>query len=73
MGIGSALLKGAENELAARGCVKINLQIVEDNGDVQAFYVANGYKTEKRISMGKRLTESGQKEADPISAPDTGK
>jgi ribosomal protein S18 acetylase RimI-like enzyme len=53
--IGSALLAHAENELARRGCVKINLQIMEGNEAVAAFYLSNGYVTEKRISMGKRL------------------
>ena len=53
--IGSALLQHAEKALAARGCVKINLQIMEGNEAVEAFYLANGYATEKRISMGKRL------------------
>jgi ribosomal protein S18 acetylase RimI-like enzyme len=60
-GIGSALVQHAEEELVARGCVKINLQIIAENEDVQAFYLANGYKTEKRISMGKQLTDNGQK------------
>lgn len=57
-GIGTGLLKHAEDELAARGCVKINLQIIEGNKDVQAFYLSNGYRTEERISMGKRLMEN---------------
>jgi len=56
--IGSALLGHAENELCARGCVKINLQIIEGNEAVEAFYRANGYLTEKRISMGKRLPKN---------------
>ncbi len=53
--IGSMLLSHAEKALVARGCVKINLQIMEGNEAVEAFYIANGYATEKRISMGKRL------------------
>lgn len=57
-GIGTALLKHAEKRLSELGCVKINLQILEDNKDVEAFYQANGYVTEKRISMGKRLVEN---------------
>ena len=35
--------------------MKINLQIMEGNEIVEGFYLKNGYKTEKRISMGKRL------------------
>jgi ribosomal protein S18 acetylase RimI-like enzyme len=59
--IGTALLKHAENELERLGCVKINLQILEENREVEAFYLANGYKTEKRINMGKRLIEYTEK------------
>ena len=54
-GIGSALLVFAERKLAEIGCMKINLQIMEGNEVVENFYLANGYHTEKRISMGKRL------------------
>lgn len=38
--------------------LKINLQIMDGNDAVQRFYQANGYLTEKRISMGKRLNEN---------------
>jgi ribosomal protein S18 acetylase RimI-like enzyme len=54
-GIGAALLSFAERKLSALGCLKINLQILEDNGQVERFYTKCGYKTEKRVSMGKRL------------------
>ena len=57
-GIGSALLAFAERKLSDLGCMKINLQIMEGNEAVESFYVANGYRTEKRISMGKRLWEN---------------
>jgi ribosomal protein S18 acetylase RimI-like enzyme len=53
--IGSQLLSFAERRLASRGCVKINLQIMEDNEQVRAFYEANGYSVEERVSMGKKL------------------
>ena len=56
-GIGSALLKYIEEKLSALGCLKVNLQIMEGNEPVEKFYKANGYSTEKRISMGKRLYE----------------
>ena len=57
-GIGSALLDSAERKLSESGCMKINLQIMEGNEAVENFYLANGYHTEKRISMGKRLPEN---------------
>ncbi len=57
-GLGSALLSFAEERLSEKGCMKINLQIMEENEPVEAFYISNGYKTEKRISMGKRLAQN---------------
>jgi ribosomal protein S18 acetylase RimI-like enzyme len=57
-GIGSQLVTVAERALAARGCVKVNLQIVEGNESVVAFYASHGFSEEKRISMGKRLHEN---------------
>jgi len=56
--IGSALLAFAERKLSELGCMKINLQIMEGNEAVENFYTANGYQTEKRISMGKCLSEN---------------
>ncbi|MGX5217711.1 GNAT family acetyltransferase [Pseudomonas sp. S9] len=55
-GIGAQLVKHAEHALAERGCMKINLQVVEANARVSAFYEALGYSIEPRISMGKRVT-----------------
>jgi ribosomal protein S18 acetylase RimI-like enzyme len=57
-GIGSSLLAHAERALACRGCVKINLQIMEGNESVMNFYSSSGYSTEKRVSMGKRLPKN---------------
>jgi ribosomal protein S18 acetylase RimI-like enzyme len=57
-GIGSALMHHAEAELESRGCVKINLQILSDNEDVQHFYEQLGYTTEPRVSMGKQLANN---------------
>lgn len=54
-GIGTQLLSFAEKHLASLGCMKINLQIMDGNEQVQEFYEANGYSVEKRVSMGKRL------------------
>jgi ribosomal protein S18 acetylase RimI-like enzyme len=52
-GIGSALLRFAEERLAATGCMKINLQVVAGNELVEGFYHIHGYTTERRIDMGK--------------------
>jgi len=57
-GIASLLLSHAEKRLASLGCVKINLQILKGNADVQRFYRANGYTLEDRISMGKQIDEN---------------
>jgi ribosomal protein S18 acetylase RimI-like enzyme len=57
-GIGSQLISHAERALTSKGCVKINLQIMEGNETVVAFYESAGYAIEKRISMGKRLEKN---------------
>ena len=57
-GIGSRLLEGAEAELRALGCVKINLQILGDDEVVKGFYRRNGYNVEDRTSMGKEIPEN---------------
>jgi ribosomal protein S18 acetylase RimI-like enzyme len=57
-GIGSRLVLHAEQALVQTGCVKINLQILEGNESVTAFYETLGYAVEKRISMGKRIPEN---------------
>lgn len=54
--IGSQLVCHAENALVARGCVKINLQMVASNAGVAAFYEALGYRIEPRVSMGKLIS-----------------
>jgi ribosomal protein S18 acetylase RimI-like enzyme len=54
-GVGSSLLAFAEEKLLGLGCMKINLQIMDGNEAVEGFYLANGYLTEIRISMGKSL------------------
>jgi len=53
--IGQALLAEAERRLAALGCIKVNLQVVESNSAVVQFYKDAGYEIEPRISMSKRL------------------
>lgn len=52
-GLARELVVHAEFELAARGCPKINLQVVAENAGVVAFYTHLGYAVEPRISMGK--------------------
>ncbi|MDE1169356.1 MAG: GNAT family acetyltransferase [Pseudomonas sp.] len=54
-GIGARLIGHAEAALTARGCMKINLQITNDNERVIGFYEALGYSVEPRISMGKKV------------------
>jgi ribosomal protein S18 acetylase RimI-like enzyme len=53
--IGARLVSHAERALIGRGCVKINLQIMEGNENVTAFYSSLGFSVEKRVSMGKRI------------------
>ncbi|MEZ7196122.1 GNAT family acetyltransferase [Pseudodesulfovibrio karagichevae] len=54
-GLGSRLLDHALAALKGRGCVKVNLQILESNEAVRRFYEANGFTVEPRLSMGKVL------------------
>jgi ribosomal protein S18 acetylase RimI-like enzyme len=61
-GIGSRLVSHAERALTRKGCVKINLQILEGNESVTAFYEKLGFSLEKRINMGKRI---------PVNVPET--
>ena len=57
-GIGSQLVVHAERALILRGCVKINLQILEGNEKVTTFYETLGFSVEKRIKMGKRIPQN---------------
>ena len=41
------------------GCPKINIQVRGENVEALSFYENIGYKTEERVSMGKRLVEDG--------------
>ena len=56
-GIGSSLLASVEKKLSALGCKKINLQMMKGNEAAERFFSANGFQTEKRINMGKRLSQ----------------
>jgi ribosomal protein S18 acetylase RimI-like enzyme len=57
-GVGSRLVCHAEHALARKGCMKINLQILEGNEGVAAFYSLLGYSEENRVSMGKLIPEN---------------
>lgn len=57
-GVGSVLLSHAEQKLSSLGCMKINLQVLEENEAAEKLYISNGYSVEKRISMGKELKEN---------------
>ncbi|KRP61479.1 acetyltransferase [Pseudomonas trivialis] len=54
-GLGSSLVRHAEQALTALGCMKINLQISGGNEAVVGFYEALGYGVEPRTSMGKKI------------------
>lgn len=55
-GIAARLVRHAEAALAARGCVKVNLQVRAGNESAVDFYRRLGYETEERVSLGKELT-----------------
>jgi ribosomal protein S18 acetylase RimI-like enzyme len=57
-GIGTQLVTHAERALTGKGCVKINLQILEGNEKVSGFYASLGYAVEKRVNMGKKILEN---------------
>jgi ribosomal protein S18 acetylase RimI-like enzyme len=59
-GIGSKLVCHAERALIAKGSVKINLQIVQGNESVTAFYASLEFSIEKRITMGKPIPHNCQ-------------
>jgi ribosomal protein S18 acetylase RimI-like enzyme len=63
-GIGSRLLQHAEGQLTALGAVKINLQIMNSNEKVAAFYRKHGYALEPRFAMGKKILENIPSAAD---------
>jgi len=57
-GIGTALMRHIERELARRGCAKINLQLLASNAATVAFYQKLGFAVEERVSMGKVLASA---------------
>lgn len=56
-GIGTALMRRLEHDLARTGCPKVNLQVRGFNAGAVGFYEKLGYTTEDRVSMGKLLEE----------------
>ncbi|HEY1999008.1 GNAT family acetyltransferase [Paraburkholderia sp.] len=57
LGIGTQLVAHAEAALSARGCPKVNLQVLSAKQEVRGFYEALGYRADAVISLGKRLGE----------------
>ncbi|MGF6773244.1 ribosomal protein S18 acetylase RimI-like enzyme [Paraburkholderia sp. GAS199] len=56
-GIGTRLVAHVEEALTARGCPKLNLQILSAKTELRKFYEALGYRADEVISLGKRLGE----------------
>ncbi|SDC26364.1 GNAT family acetyltransferase [Paraburkholderia lycopersici] len=54
-GVGTRLVRHAECALAAMGCLKLNLQVLDDKPEVLAFYDRLGYRADAVVSLGKRL------------------
>lgn len=54
-GYGRLLMQHVEEQLTARGCPKLNLQVRTGNKDVLEFYRRIGYSVDDVASLGKRL------------------
>jgi ribosomal protein S18 acetylase RimI-like enzyme len=54
-GLGTRLVRAAEEGLRRLGCPKVNLQVRATNAAVVAFYRRLGYDVEERIQMGRVL------------------
>lgn len=54
-GLGTALVREAEQALHVLGCRKVNLQVRSTNKAVVGFYESLGYAVEDRVSLGRRL------------------
>jgi len=54
-GYGRQLAQAVETRLRARGCVKLNLQVLASNAGAVGFWRRLGFRVEERISLGKRL------------------
>ena len=58
LGAGRQLVAHAEQALVSKGCLKINLQLLQSNAAVAAFYASMGYAVEPRVNMGKLVHEN---------------
>jgi ribosomal protein S18 acetylase RimI-like enzyme len=58
LGAGRQLVAHAEQALVSRGCLKINLQLLQSNAAVATFYASMGYAVEPRVNMGKLVREN---------------
>ena len=58
LGAGRRLVAHAEQALSRRGCLKINLQLLQTNAAVSSFYASMGYVAEPRVNLGKLLHEN---------------
>jgi ribosomal protein S18 acetylase RimI-like enzyme len=56
-GIGSSMMRAAEDWLHARNVVKVQLMIRETNTQVAEFYTRSGYEAIPRVVMQKWLTQ----------------
>lgn len=54
-GMGTGLVRHAEQALLSLGCSKINLQVRASNKAVVRFYERLGYAVEDRVSLGRRF------------------
>jgi ribosomal protein S18 acetylase RimI-like enzyme len=61
-GYGRAIIEAAEARLRARGCAKLNIQVVASNEIAVGFWRRLGYRVEERISLGK-LLDASEREA----------
>lgn len=59
-GVGTALMRRAEELLDGMGCPKLNLQVRSSAPEVVGFYESLGFAVEERISMGKTLSGGGR-------------
>ena len=48
-------MRHVEEQLTARGCPKLNIQVRSSNKDVLEFYRRIGYSIDEAVSLGKRL------------------
>lgn len=57
LGLGTRIMRAAEDWLKSRGVWKLNLMIRPENEGVRRFYETLGYEVEERIVMSRRLAE----------------